>query len=332
MIIDAYTHIFPQTLFDAFQKRSIGLSELDSRLRGIKPLYDLDARFAEMDHHGDYRQIVTLAHPPLEEVASAAVGAELARIANDAMADICRRHRDRFPAFVASVSLLDPDGAVLEIERAITTLGARGVQIYTNVAGRPLDHPDYEPIFALMARHGLPIWLHPARTAAHSDYAVESKSRFELWWCFGWPYETSIAVARLIFWGLLDRYPKLKIVTHHLGGMIAYFDGRIGSGMQVLGSRTPDEDYSKTLSSLKRPHLDYFRDIYADTALFGGSTGLLSGFRFYGADQIVFATDSPLGPIAPTLASLDVLELSAEDYAKITRHNAERLIGMNVGG
>ena len=79
--------------------------------------------------------------------------------------------------------------------------------------------------------------------------------------------------------------------------MIPFFDGRIGAGMEVLGSRTIDEDHTKVLSSLKRPHLDYFKEFYADTAMFGGTYGLPCGLEFFGADQVVFATDAPLGPI-----------------------------------
>ena len=107
------------------------------------------------------------------------------------------------------------------------------------------------------------------------DYAAEQKSRFEMWWCFGWPYDTLVAMVRLVFCGLFDRYPNLKIVTHHLGGMIPYYDGRIGPGLEVLGSRTSDEDYSRILPSLKRPHLDYLHDFYADTAMFGGGVHAL---------------------------------------------------------
>ena len=164
------------------------------------------------------------------------------------MAELCAQHPKRFPAFVAAVSLDDVDAALQEAERAITTLGARGIQIFTNIAGHPLDEPRFAPVFAAMAAHDLPIWLHPARTAAMRDYAAEEKSRFEMWWCFGWPYETSVAMARLVFSGVFDRHPGLKIVTHHLGGgMIPFFDGRIGAGMEVLGSRTSDEDHTKVL-------------------------------------------------------------------------------------
>ena len=251
---------------------------------------------------------------------------DIARIGNDSMAELCARHPERFPAFVATVSLLDPEAAVREAERAIHQLGARGVQIFTNIAGKPLDLPEFAPLFAAMAAHDLPIWLHPARSAAHADYASESQSRFEMWWCFGWPYETSVAMARLVFSGLFDRHPGLKIITHHGGGMIPQFDGRVGPGMAILGSRTADEDLSGVLPALKRPHLDYFRDFFADTAMFGSGTGLPASFAFFGPSQMVFATDAPFGPVAPQLAALEALELSPADRHALMRGNAERLL------
>ena len=149
------------------------------------------------------------------------------------------------------------------------------------------------------------------------DYASEQKSRYEMWWCFGWPYETSVAMARLVFSGLFDRHPALKIITHHLGGgMIPFYDGRIGAGMEVLGSRTSDEDYSNVLKSLKRPHLDYFHDFYADTAMFGAGYGLQCGLDFFGAEHVVFSTDAPLGPIARPSRRWTSLDLDAATRAE----------------
>jgi aminocarboxymuconate-semialdehyde decarboxylase len=133
-------------------------------------------------------------------------------------------------------------------------------------------------------------------------------------------------MSRLVFSGLFDRHPDLNIITHHCGGMIPYFDGRVGPGLDVLGNRTLDEDYSQVLSSLKRPHLEYFKKFYGDTAMFGSDTGLHAGLRFFGADHVVFSTDAPFAPIAETIASLDALGLSAEDREKITNGNARRLL------
>ena len=89
-----------------------------------------------------------------------------------------------------------------------------------------------------MAEYDLPIWMHPARTSDMTDYAAEEKSRYEIWWALGWPYETSAAMVRLVLWELFDRYPNIKILTHHLGGMIPYFEEQVGAGLSVLGART----------------------------------------------------------------------------------------------
>jgi aminocarboxymuconate-semialdehyde decarboxylase len=161
------------------------------------------------------------------------------------------------------------------------------------------------------------------------DYPAEAKSRFEMWWCFGWPYDTSVAMARLVFAGTFDRHPNLKIITHHCGGMIPFYDGRVGPGLAVLGARTSDEDYSGILPSLKRPHLDYFHDFYADTAMFGGVHGIKCGLEFFGSDRVVFATDAPLGPIRPTIAAIERLELSEADRRKVFAGNAAKLMKMD---
>ena len=326
-MIDIYTHVFPPRFSKALGEKSPKLGNIGARMSAVKPLADYDLRFRMMDVAGPgYQQVIALPNPPLEDVASMEDARELAKVGNDAMAELCAKHPDRFLAFVATISMLDIDSALQEIDRAIDQLGARGLQIYTNVAGKPLDLPDYAPIFDAMAKRGLPIWLHPARTSDMTDYASEAKSRYEMWWCFGWPYETSVAMSRLVFSGLFDRHPDLNIITHHCGGMIPYFDGRVGPGLDVLGNRTLDEDYSQVLPSLKRPHLEYFKKFYGDTAMFGSDTGLHAGLRFFGADHVVFSTDAPFAPIAETIASLDALGLSAEDREKITSGNARRLL------
>jgi aminocarboxymuconate-semialdehyde decarboxylase len=330
-IVDIYCHIAPEKFFQEMNRIAPRLGNIAARLRGVKKLFDLDERFREMDQFGDYRQIISLPNPPIEDFAPGEVGLELARIGNDAMAELCARHPQRFPTFVAALSLTDVAGSVAEARRAVKELHAGGVQIFTNVAGRPLDEGAFEPIFATMAELDLPIWLHPARTASMTDYPAEPKSRFEMWWCFGWPYDTSVAMVRMVFNGLLDRYPKLKIITHHLGGMIPFYDGRIGPGLQVLGSRTSDEDYSKVLPSLKRPHLDYMHDFYGDTALFGGGIqAVRCGLEFFGADHVVFATDTPLGPIAPTIDTIKRLDIADSDRRKILAGNAERLLKLKL--
>ncbi|MGG5823755.1 amidohydrolase family protein [Falsiroseomonas sp. HW251] len=328
--LDIYTHILPDGFLDVLGRVASGRINIGKRLASVAALVDLDRRFRDMDAGGPgYRQVISLPNPPLEEILPADAAAELARAGNDGLAALCARHPDRFPAFVATVSLLEPEGAVREAGRAIRDLGARGVQIFTNVAGKPLDRPEYAPLFAAMEAHGLPVFLHPTRSSAMPDYADEPRSRYEMWWCFGWPYETSVAVSRLVLTGLLDRHPGLNLITHHGGGMIPFFDGRVGPGMAVLGSRTAEEDLSGVLPALKRPHLDYFRDVWADTAMFGSGTGLPTVLRFYGASRIVFATDAPFGPIRPTLDALGALDLTPEERHAVMAGNAERLLRLN---
>ncbi|HEX4556522.1 MAG TPA: amidohydrolase family protein [Xanthobacteraceae bacterium] len=325
-LIDIYCHIFPERFFQEMIRVAPNLTNIGQRLRNVKKLFDLDLRFGEMDQYGDYRQVISLPNPPIEDLAKGETGLALARIGNDAMAELANKHPDRFAGFVAAVSLTDVDGSIAEMRRAVTDLGACGIQVFTSIAGRPLDDAAFRPVFAEMAKLDLPIWLHPARTAGMTDYTAEPKSRFEMWWCFGWPYDTSVAMSRLVFSGLFDRHPAMKIITHHCGGMIPYFDGRIGAGMEVLGSRTSDEDYSKILPNLKRAHLDYFREFYGDTAMFGGKYGIACGLEFFGPDKIVFATDTPLGPIKPTIEAIDRLELNDADRRKIYVGNAEKLL------
>ena len=232
--IDIYCHIFPERFFAEMTKVTPMAMNLGKRLRSITKLFDLDARFKEMDDYGDYRQIVSLPNPPIEEIAAPDAGIRLARIANDEMAELCRKHPQRFPTFAAALCLTDVEGSVAEARRAVTQLGARGVLLYTSIAGAPLDAKKFEPLFATIAELDAAIWLHPARTAAMSDYVAEPKSRYEMWWCLGWPYDTSVAMIRLVFCGLFDRHPKLKIITDPLLRR-SHRAGAAGAGRAHLG-------------------------------------------------------------------------------------------------
>ena len=155
MIVDIYTHIFPDRFFQELERGSPKLGNMGKRLRSVRKLFDLDLRFKDMDAIGeDYRQIISLPNPPIEDIAEGDVAKNLARVANDSMAELCARHPDRFPAFAAAVSMHDVDFSIAEAGRAIK-MGARGVQTFTNIAGHPLDEPRFRPFFAAMAAHDL---------------------------------------------------------------------------------------------------------------------------------------------------------------------------------
>jgi uncharacterized protein len=338
MKIDIFPHILPPRYFERMLRVAPAGLALQKRMSGIPALVDLDLRLRMMDRHEGYLQVLTLANPPLEVVGGPPVTPDLARLANDEMAEVVAAHPRRFPGFVASLPMNNPDAAVAEIDRAIGQLGATGVQIFSNVGGRPLDLPEYAAVFARMAEHRLPVWLHPARPASVADYAGEARSKYDLWWAFGWPYETSVAMGRLVFSGLYDRHPDLVIITHHLGAMIPFCAGRLGGGLDQLGSRSDDTDDASALGRLRHRPIDYFRMFYGDTALFGAWHAMESGLAFFGADHVLFGTDFPFDPekgpgfIRDTIAAMERMRASAEDKTKIYEGNARRLLRLKLAG
>ena len=223
--IDIFTHIFPESYVARMRQVAPDWKDIGKRVRNIPMLVDLDVRFRIMDRHEGYQQILSIATPPIEVYAQGAEAADLARRANDGMAELVARYPDRFPGFIASLPFDDGEAALDEARRALDELGARGIQMFSNLNGRPTTDDEFLPLFELMAGHDLPIWLHPIRDASFPDYKTEDKSLFEIWWTFGWPYDTSVAMARIVFARLFDRFPNLKIITHHMGAMIPYFEG-----------------------------------------------------------------------------------------------------------
>lgn len=332
MKIDAFTHIFPKAYWERMLRVLPDGRDMHKRVRAIPSIVELDARFRIMDQFGDdYRQVLTLGSPPIEIFGETKVTKEMAKIANDGMAELVARYPDRFVGFAASLPMNDADAACAEVARAIDQLGAIGVQVFTNINGRPLYRPDTLPLFDLVARYDLPMWMHPARGAEFADYVGEEKSHYEVWWTLGWPYETSVAMAHMVFGGLFDRHPEFKLITHHMGGMIPYFEGRVGPGWDQLGKRTSDEDLTLVLKRLKKRPFDYFKDFYADTAVFGSRAATLCGLDFYGSERVLFASDSPFDPergpgyIRDTIKVLESIDMPNDKREAISFRNAQKL-------
>jgi aminocarboxymuconate-semialdehyde decarboxylase len=334
--IDAFNHFYPAGYYKKMEEVGSDLKDMFRRARAVKSIHDLETRLRVVEQFPDYAQILCLPAPTLETVSKGRpeVALELAKIGNDGLADLVAKHPNHFPAFIAQAALTSGDAGVREVERAIKDLGAVGVQIFTNVGGKPLDRAEFEGFFAAMDKIGKPIWIHPERGANRPDYADEQKSLYEIWWTFGWPYETSVAMSRLVFSKTLDKYPNLKIIVHHMGAMVPYHEGRVGPGWDQLGKRTTDEDYFALLKSLKKRPLDYFKqDFKADTAVFGSRAATVCGLEFYGADNVVFASDCPFDPeggtqyIRETIKIIDGLDISQADRDKIYFGNIEKLTG-----
>ena len=332
MRIDAYTHFIPQKFFQKLVDS--GHHDIGKRVREIPCIHDLDVRLKIVDQFKDYAQILSYPMPPPELLAKGAEVEEYCKLINDGFAEICKKHPGHFPGWVAQAPLAAPDAGVRECERALKN-GALGVQIYTNIAGKPLDDPAFEPFFAAMNKTNKPVWMHPARAANFPDYLSEKKSKYEIWWTFGWSYETAAAMARLVYSGIMDTYPNLKIITHHFGGIVPMLEGRIGPGNDQLGSRTSDEDLSLVLKRLKKRPLDYFKhSFYADTAVFGGVPATHCGFAFYDPDKIVFASDCPFDPekgtmyTRETLRIIEGIDMPKAQKEKIWHGNLEAITGV----
>jgi predicted TIM-barrel fold metal-dependent hydrolase len=139
-------------------------------------------------------------------------------------------------------------------------------------------------------------------------------------------------MTRMVFAGFFDRWPSLRVITHHMGGMIPFFDGRVGPGLDQFGSRTAGEDYEGLLKRMAKRPIDYFRMFFADTALAGGRSGLRCGLDFFGADHVVFATDCPFDPEGGSMFlrtiphAIDSLTLSGSERESIYFRNALRLL------
>ena len=332
--IDAFCHFFPDSLFRAMSQTAGGTTDVGKRMQGVRTIWDLDARLKMMEPFQDYTQVLSLGLPPLEAIAGPDKTPDLAKVANDGLAELCAKHPDRFAGYVGALPMDNPEAAIKEAERILVRGNANGLQLHTNVNGRCLDEPQFLPIFEISANTGKPICLHPARTPQMPDFLAEKKSRYEIWTIFGWPYETSATMARLVFSGVMTKYPHIKILTHHLGAMIPFFDARIDTGWATLGSRTSDEDYSGVLPSLGKPLLDCFKQFYGDTALCGGRAGTVCGLEFFGADHVLFASDAPFGPaggagyIRGSIDVMESLDIPRGDNEKISYRNAQSFFGL----
>ena len=333
--IDAFCHFFPPKFFELLSKTSGGTTDIGKRIQGVRTIHDLEARLRMMDEFNDYTQVVSLGLPPLDGIARQDQTPELARVANDGLAELCEKHPDRFAGFVGALPMNAPDAAAKEAERILLYGKASGLQLHTNVNGACLDEQRFLPIFEIAEKSNKPILLHPARKPDFPDFAAEKTSKYEVWTIFGWPYETSATMARLIFSGIMTRLLGLKILTHHMGAMIPFFDARIETGWATLGSRTSGEDYSQILPSLGKPLLECFRTFYGDTALCGGRAGIVCGLEFFGVDHVLYASDAPFGPdgggayIRSTMKVVECLDLSKNDKEKICYRNAISFFGLN---
>lgn len=329
--IDIFNHIMPREIFDQLQVWVPG-HPIGNLFKGVPALWDLDEHRRVMDQFEGYQQVLSLSNPPIETLGEPAATPAIATRVNDALAALCQQHPDRFPTFIASLPMNNPEAAVREAERAVRDLGARGVQLFTHVNGVPLSAPQFFGVFETMARLDLPVWVHPMRLANHPDYTSEEQSDAEVWFLFGWPYETAACMTRLIYSGIYDKLPGLKIISHHMGGVIPYFAGKLELGFSQIFTGSIEHNPAQEKYGLQRQPKEYFKLLYGDTATNGSLPAMQCGHAFFTSERALFATDAPFDPlggawlIGGTIAALDALDISDAERQRIYSGNAIELL------
>lgn len=315
--IDAFAHYLPESIYEAL-KREHGFQGLTG---DPSFLWDVDRRISHMDELGVDEQVITLALPPVWRGMDREPALELTRVANDAVVELAEEYPDRFIP-VATLPYLD--GEFLdEFDRCVQDLDVAGVQLFSHVEGRPLD--EFEDVFARADRHDAPLWLHPQLHDWHDWVSEYMEHRL-----FGWPFDTTLALSRLVFSGVTERH-DFDLVAHHLGGMIPFYAGRIADFYETR-EKYPENYADTDLPDFDTHPIEHFQDFYADTVISGHAPGLQCGHEFFGDDRLLYATDYPFGPergrkwMQTGIETID--ETLPEGAAeKAFSSNLERLIG-----
>lgn len=317
-LIDCQSHLFAPEMIELMAKRKndpvvyvengVRYLRMGDWLRKVPPLYlDVDAKLATMDAAGIEMTALSINDPGPEWFGDD--GPAVARLANDFVADVVRRHPTRFFGLCV-LPLQDMQASLTELDRAVRTLGHRGILLYTNLAGRFPDEPQYRPLFARAVELDVPVLLHPAKPVT-----TEFVKGYEMTSTLGNMFENTIALTRLLMSGLLDEFPKLKLVCPHLGGTLPYIVGRMDHQVTVL-KRGP--------KNLTRTPSEYLKQIWLDIV---SPLPLAMKYAndFMGPERLLYASDHPW--VEPTLIRDDLksLNLSAADEQRIFRDNARAL-------
>jgi predicted TIM-barrel fold metal-dependent hydrolase len=341
MKIDMFTHFAPERLAKELAKYEPKGTDSKRMTGGIETMFNLETRFRIMDKYEGYTQVVSVGGGPVEAVAKGQEAIDLARLANDSVAELTVKYPTRFLAAVGTLPLNDTDASLKEIDRAINDLKLKGFMIHTPLYflsegilppghGKPLDSPELMPIYAKMAEYDLPIWIHPNPLcdARITEYHGETMAKYYGWQIYGWPYQDTLAQVHIVFGGILEKYPTLKFINHHGGGMVPFLERRLVVSTNMAEMRW-GVNVKKGLSKSPR---DYFRMFYADTAIGGSTPGLMCAHAFYGTDHMVFGTDMPFDmeigneAIRETIQSVERMDIPQADKEAIFETNPKKLL------
>ena len=316
MIIDIYAHHI---------SRSVGKLLLREKYYGEGKQFDYpvenadaEVRLSLMDRYGVDVQALSQTTPVLLGF-NADEAAEICRLSNDDNYALCKAYPERF-VNVCIFSLLDVRKAIKELERSVAELDCRAITLASNQNGQGLDSPDYFKFYERVAEYDLPILLQPTHWESYP--LVDMETGYKMMSVFGWPFDTTQGVWRLIFGGVLDRYPSLKIVTHHCGAMLPFFVKRaegVASG-GVLQSK------------ISRPIAEYWKNIYGDTVLSGHVPALACGYDFFGPERMLYGSDYPFGKqsgeasIKSNLEGVKAMYIPEQSMKMILGDNAKKLL------
>ena len=325
MIIDFHNHYYPPEYLDALRvgpsNFTITTDESGNPVLHSPGDYnvlvpghrDLDFRRGVLDEAGVDRQVITLTAPgtSIEDPERAA---ELARVINDALAAAVARHPDRFTA-LGHLPLNHPEAARMELERVLGPLGLPGVMLLGNASGVPLADARFWPLYERANEAGAVLYIHPTY-----PLGVEAMTEYMLMPLVGFLFDTTLAAAHLVFAGIPERFPRIRWVLCHTGGVIPFLAERLDRGYHA---------FQQCRENLSRLPSEYLRDFFYDTVNFDPAC-LRLAIDFAGVDHIVAGSDYPhmIGSLDRMKASIGELGLSPQDEARVLGQNAKELLGL----
>jgi len=275
---------------------------------------DIDYRAAVMAEAGVDTQVLSLTTPGTH-VEEPAVAVRLAALVNDGFAEIARKFPGRFIG-IGTLPLSDPAESAKELERVCRHLGFCGAMVFSNINGMALSDPRFFPVWETANDLGAVIHIHPT-----SPVGVEAMKEYWLMPLVGFPLDTTLAAAGLVFSGVAERFPKIRWVLGHLGGAIPYLVERLDRGFHA---------FAECRENIDRPPSTYLRDFYYDSVNFD-PRALRLAVEFAGADHILAGSDYPhqIGSVPKMFESIAALEVSDDDKAAIMGGNAGRLLALD---
>ena len=274
---------------------------------------DIAYREDVLAREGIDKQVLTFTTPGTHvETPQRAV--QLARLVNDALARVAHERAGRFTA-LATLPLNDPAGSVIELERVMTQLGFKGAMLFSNVNGVALADARYEPLWQRADALGAVLYIHPT-----NPVGVEAMTDFWLMPLVGFPWDTTLAAAKLVFSGVVERFPKIRWVLGHLGGAIPYIAERLDRGYEA---------FPECREHIRKAPSAYLKEFYYDTVNFDPAA-LRLAVEFAGPRRVLAGSDYPhrIGSLRAMLDSLRRLDISDEERAMILGGNATRLLDL----